>query len=419
MISRKFTSIILLVFQSHGEASEISLREAIKQALISSPEIRGIKSQVESLEAKANQALAPTEPTIGVQYNDMDHAFNIGNPGATVYQVTQPIGFPGKAFVNKGALDEQAKSVFFQLKSKELEVSNNTKSAYYQIALTEKFKVLNEEQRNSFEKILAIARRRYEAGSITQVDFLNAQIGLYSTGNELSDIESSYRQAQDQLNVILGNEPGESLTVRQLHVEIKTLLTNKEAERLMRENRFEIKSAIHQANASEKSYKAAKLSLLPDFQVTLGETQYNYQTASPVNPLTTTYLAGISMTIPIWSLFNERESISSASHDRAAANANVDSVSRLSRIALSSAMENLNSLKIKIENYEKHLLPLVEQSFNIALISYSSGKIDFQSLSDTASTRRSIKKDYYSLLVNYALSYSVLGQLLGEDLICE
>ena len=400
-------------------SKELNLSEAVRQALVQSPDLKVLQSQVESLKSKASQALSLSEPTVGVQFNDMDRAFNSGNPGSTVYLFSQPLGFPGKALVNRSSLSEQAQGVYFQLKSKELEIANSVKISYYQLAQAEKNILLNHEQKDSFERILAIAKRRYEAGGITQVDFLNAQIALYTTSNDLADLESTKRSALTQLNISIGNDPETELEVKPLHVAIKPFIAFKDVQEKMMQNRFEIKTAQHQAAAAEKNFSFAKMSLLPDFQITLGQTQYNYQTASPVNPLTTTYTAGIQMTLPLWSLFNERHGIHAASQDRAAALANVDSVSRLSRIALDGALESLKTLQKKIETYEKHLLPLSEQSFNLALISYSSGKIDFQSLADTASARRGIKRDYYSLLVNYALGYSSLGQLVGEDLNCE
>ena len=128
-----------------------------------------------------------------------------------------------------------------------------------------------------------------------------------------------------------------------------------------------------------------------------------------------TYLIGVQVTVPLWALFNERQAINSASRDRAVAQANLDVVFNQSKVALETALENLVSLKHKIENYEKHLIPLVDQSFNLALANYSTGKTDFQTLSDTANTRRNLKRDYAAAVMNYLTNYSTYGQLIGED----
>jgi outer membrane protein TolC len=87
-----------------------------------------------------------------------------------------------------------------------------------------------------------------------------------------------------------------------------------------------------------------------------------------------------------------------------------------SKTALEVAVDTILSTKTKIENFEKHLLPLSEQSLNLALIDYSSGKIDFQTLSDTAAVRRQARLNYAQAVVTYLTQYAIYGQLIGEDL---
>ena len=199
-----------------------------------------------------------------------------------------------------------------------------------------------------------------------------------------------------------------------------------EAESQMLAHRNEIQAAQYQLSAAGKACGLAWMQLLPDFQLTAGTTFYNVPAASPLSSTpqavatggwpTHTYLAGIQIQIPLWFLFNEREVIVGASHDRAAADANLSVVYEQSRNSLKSAVESINANRIKIENYQKHMLPMAEQSLNIALISYGAGKIDFQFLSDTATARRSIRFAYAGAIVNMLNSYAAYGQLIGEDL---
>jgi outer membrane protein TolC len=168
------------------------------------------------------------------------------------------------------------------------------------------------------------------------------------------------------------------------------------------------------------------MSLLPDFQLTAGATFYNVPTASPLSSTpdatatgsypTRTFMAGLTVQIPLWFLFNEREAIVGASHDRAAADANLSVVYEQSRNALSSAVESVNANLAKIDNFRKHMLPMSEQALNIALISYGTGKIDFQALSETATNRRLIRQAYASAIVALLTGYATYGQLIGEEL---
>lgn len=404
-------------------AASLSLPDAVRVALEKSPDVRALENQVESAHARKRQALAPAEPSFQATSQDMLGAFRLSAPTSTVYQISQTVGFPGRALLNRAALSEQAQAVGAQLKATRLQVAANVKQAYYQLALARKNIELNNEQRNSYTRILAIAKRRYESGAITQVDLLNAQTTLYSNDNDLADLTASERQARGQLNVLLGNAPGTPLEVDALPKRIHPKVDFEKALQTMIENRAEIQAAKHQVNASEKTQKLAYMSLLPDFQLAAGTTFYNVPGASPLSSFMNnapeanhTYMAQVSIAIPIWGLFNEREAIVAATHDWQAAEANLDSLFNQSKVALQTAVESLESLRTKIENSEQRILPLAEQSFNLALTNYSSGKIDFQTLQDTASARRSYKRDYASNLVSYLNAYTTYGQLIGEEL---
>ena len=414
---------IACLFAADGSAATITLPDAVKIALEKSPDVRAIENQLESAHARKRQALAPAEPSFQATSQDMLAPFKLSAPTSTVYQISQTIGFPGRALLNRAALSEQAQAVGAQLKSMRLQVSANVKQAYYGLAFARKNIELNSEQRNSYERILAIAKRRYEAGAITQVNILNAQTTLYSNDNDLSDLLAAEKQARGQLNVLLGNPPEQALEVDPLPKRIHPKVDFDKALQTMVENRAEIQAAKHQANASEKTQKLAYMSLLPDFQLAAGTTFYNVPGASPLAGFMNnapeanhTYMAQVSITIPIWGFFNEREGIIAATHDWHAAEASLDALFNQSKVALQAAVESLESLRKKIENSEQRILPLSEQSFSLALTNYSSGKIDFQTLQDTATARRGYKRDYASNLVNYLNTYTTYGQLIGEDL---
>lgn len=131
---------------------------------------------------------------------------------------------------------------------------------------------------------------------------------------------------------------------------------------------------------------------------------------------TRTYMAGVQFTIPLWFMFNERAVIAGASYDRAAAERNVDMVNNQSKVALETAVDMLHSTRTKIEKFEKHILPLSDQSFKLALTDYSSGRIDFQTLADTATSRRQARLNYSTAVVTYLTTYATYEQLIGEDL---
>jgi outer membrane protein, heavy metal efflux system len=407
-------------------AEHLTIDEAVRIALAKSPDIAQLEEQRDSSAAKARQVFAPSDPQFSITYNDMTAPFRIQGPASTAYQITQPIAFPGKAFVNHTVQSNQTENLSAQTDAMRLQVTTNVKAAYYQLAQARENLKLNREQESFLEQALAIAKRRYEANAITQVDILNAEVALYSSKNDRRDAESAEWAAHNQLNILLHNTQDAKVEVDAPAIRKTIPIDLRELEQKMLHDRNELKAARYQADASQASYRLAWMSLLPDLQLVAGTTQYNVKSASPYSGTpsatasgawpTRTYMAGIQLTLPLWFAFNEREAITAASHDRAAAEASLDSVEHQSRQSLAVTVDSLQALRDKIANYEQHLLPLADQSMRLALTNYSLGKIDFQALSDTVNTRRNTRRDYTNAVVTFLTTYSSLGQLIGESL---
>jgi outer membrane protein TolC len=400
----------------------LPLSDALKQAKDTSPDIQQLQAQYESAIRKTNLALSPSEPTFSVFNNDMIGGLHLGTAASQVMQIQQTIGFPGRALLNRSQLSEQARALLYQEKAMELQIAVNVKTAYYNLQLAQRNIQLNEDTKLAYERVMQIAQRRYESGAAAQVDVINAQIALVSNDNDLNDLQTAEKVARAQLNVLLKQPVDTVVTVEPIKMTYFAKVDLAEAAQQMMQNRNEIKAAKAGEKASEKAYQLAWMSLLPDFQFTIGRAKYLYGAASPYNPMapapypTETYMAGVQFSVPLWFLFNEREVINGASYDRAAAQRNLDVVSNQSKVALETAVDTIHSNEQKIKKFETRILPLSDQAFNLALTDYSSGRIDFQTLSDTATSRRQARINYATAVVTYLTSYATYEQLIGEDL---
>jgi outer membrane protein TolC len=420
------TSLVVFLLMTSVSAlatqTLIPLKQAIQIAESQSPDIQQVQEQYNSSRTKVGLALAPAEPTLSFSNNDMTKQFSLGSSASNVIQLTQPLGFPGRAFLNRSMMTSQSEALHYQLQAMRLQVGVNVKTAYFNLQLARKNIELNADTRLAYQRILSIAKRRYESGASGQVDYLNAQVTLLNNDNDLADLQTTERQARGQLNVLLKRPVDADLNIEPIKMIYYPKVDLSKAVEQMVNQRNEIQSARSQEVAAKKAYDLAWMSLLPDFQITLGMTDYRQSFASPysssgaTNYPTHTYSAGIQFTVPIFALFNERQVIAGASYDHAAAERNLDVVFNQSKSAIESAVDTINSTAIKIENFEKHVLPLSEQALNLALIDYSSGKADFATLAATAAARRTARLNYATAVVAYLTNYATYGQLIGEDL---
>lgn len=413
------TALGIIATANAALAESLSLRDAIDQAVERNPDVESLNEQVFSTAAKKRQTLAPNDPQVSVFYNDATGLTRTGTAASKVYQIAQPFAFPGKALVNYNAVSAQQKAVQKQRNAMKLQVANNVKQAYYQLALARKNLELSEELKEDYEEVLAIAKRRYETGSITQVDYLNAKAVIYSHFNDTKDFAMAEQNALVQLNILLGQPNFTEVETDVLHYHKKPKINPVEAEQAMLTGCEEIGAAQQLLAQKNSNYTLAKMSLLPDFQVVAGVNNYRFANASPYSGAgdnLRTKTIGLQMTVPLWAPINESQTISAAVHDKKAAKATLNSLIEQSRNALNATLQSISILEAKLANYEDHLLPIAQQSFKLALINYSNGKIDFQALSQSANSRRATERDYNNTVINYLMAYANYGQLIGQDL---
>ena len=426
-----YVLILLLMISFYASAEILPLQKVLETTYEKNPDIQLLQAQHDSARAKKRLALAPAEPTISISNNDLTEQFHLNTAASTVIQFAQPLGFPGRAFLNRSMLNDQADSLYYQMKAMKLQIGVNVKTAYYNLQLAQENLKLNADTRFALEQILAIAKRRYESGASAQVDYISAQVALLSNQNDLEDLKVAEQQARATLNVQLKN-PVDALIEAELipisgnpSTDLTKINLNSAIEKML-QNRNEILAAQSQLRASSKASKLAWMSILPDFQFLAGTTLYRMPYASPYSGVpdlaasgswpTHTYSIGLQFTVPLWFLLNEREVVVGASHDHLAAERNLDVVFNQSKVALENAVDAIHSNGFKIENFEKHILPLAEQSLKLALVGYSSGKVDFQTLSAAAVSRRQARQSHSSAVVAYLINYAIYQQLIAEAL---
>lgn len=399
-------------------AGVLSLDQAVQAAKDRSPDISNLRHQMLAAEAQARQALAPQDPGVSASYNDTNQAFQIPTEGSQSFGISQPFTFPGKALLNWSSGMDQAKSLKAQMDSAAMQVAANVKSAYYQLALAQKNIDLNAEQEKILGQIVSIVKRRYEAGSVTEVDVANAQMNQFQNQASLADLVLARKTALSQLDVLLGRPAEEPLEVEALPDPSGIPAVDRAAARgkMLRLNP-QILSNAYQASAARKNLGLAWMGLLPDFQVGVSDNQYFLGHANyAASPLLQTHSLQLSANLPLWFLFNESQAIVASSHNSASAQAGLDSQKEQSETALFTAVDTLDDDASKLGLYKRHILPLSEVTLKLALTNYGTGKIQFEDLAAAAAGLWGNRSAYYTLVEAYITQYTQYGQLVGEEL---
>jgi cobalt-zinc-cadmium efflux system outer membrane protein len=401
-----------------GSAEILPLEQAIKAAKDRSPDIGNLKHQVLAAEAQARLALAPQDPVVSLNNGDTNQAFDWQTECESELGITQAFNFPGEALISYSATMDQAKSLRSQMRAMEMTVASNVKAAYYQLALARKNIDLNKEQEKILEQIVSIVKRRYEAGSVTEVDVANSQMSQYQNQVSLADLVLAAKSAQIQLNVMLGRPAESDIEVQPLPdpSAIPAVDRTSALEKMARLNP-QIQSNEFLASLARKNYTLAWMGLLPNFTVGVSDNNYYLHNFDYVDyPEVQTHSLNVTASVPLWFFLNESQNIAANSHARDSAQASLDSQVQQSKTALFTAIDTLEDNAAKLVLYKDHLLPLSEMTLKLALTNYGTGKIQFEDLAAAAAGLWSNRSAYFTLLQGYVAQYTQYGQLVGEEL---
>jgi outer membrane protein, heavy metal efflux system len=177
---------------------------------------------------------------------------------------------------------------------------------------------------------------------------------------------------------------------------------------------------ILEAALSEKNNKTAltlaKMEYLPDYSLAY-EFDYILQPgAQPLPNVTQGNTFSIGLNMPIFFWWKQREDVTKARFDLDAARDDLGSITSQTEIAVASLYSQAQ-LSYKIaQTYRDYLVALARQDFNVALIAYQSGKIQFPDLSGALQRAYNARIAYLQAENRFLAQVVALEQAIGEPL---
>jgi outer membrane protein, heavy metal efflux system len=158
----------------------------------------------------------------------------------------------------------------------------------------------------------------------------------------------------------------------------------------------------------------AKLEYAPNY--TLGYTFDNYllSSAAPApNGRMQDHGVGITFNVPIFFWLHQNEDIKQADYDLEAARDNLDLIRSQTAAIVTTLYRNAEFARASAMLYRDSLIALSRQDFQVALIAYQSGKIDFTALSTTVTNSYSARSGYLQAANQYLAGRVALEQAVG------
>jgi len=392
-----------------------SLSELIATALANNPEIQAAKKKVESARARAGQAGYLEDPEFnleawGIPLN-RPLSFRSANP--IVVGLRQKVPFFGKRGLKEEIAAQDVKMAEEELRAKEIDVIAKVKSAYADFFLASKSIELQKELLELLRQTSLTAENLYRVGKAPQQDVIKALLEQTDALTKLTSAERDRTVSQAKLNTLLNRSPNSpvgqvgELTLTPLSLPFSDL------EKLVLQQRPELRALESQVSKSEKSVELArKNQKFPDFMLGL-----QYWVAPDQNPKNM-YTPMVALTIPFspWTKGRHDYEIEEAVAERQMAKANLDAMRNMALSEVREMLAKVEAADKSLSFYQDGLLLQAQQSYGAAVAAYQTGQVNFMTLLDAQRTVRDARLGYYKVMVDYEQSLADLDRAVGLDL---
>jgi len=410
-------ALAMTAASSRARAAEttFNLEQLVTIAYQSNPSIKAARERWMSAQHSIKQAYAPSDPIFS--YNNSDSPQNPFGPASLrQWSVSQAFQFPGKAGLQTDQARRTAQIARLTYEAALRDTRAAVETGYYQLLLDETSAAVNRENVENLERVLKVTQIAYTANQVTQTDFISAEFDLAAARQQQAQFRVAILNDKTALNQLLYRNTDEPLAVE---TSLKLDPLRERVDRLVDEA-WEVRQEILQSALTERNFTTAlflaKMEYLPDF--TMGFTLDNYRVPSfaPKPTQTTDWSVAAAMNVPIYFWLKQKEDVVRARHDLEAAR---DDMASLRSQTAATVTSLFRSAQYQYETsllYRDTLTPLARQNFEVALVAYQSGKIDFTTLAAALQREYGARLSYLQAANQFLAGRVAIEQTIGMPL---
>ncbi len=364
----------------------LSVDQMVQLAQSANPAAMAARERWQSAVHSVKQAYAPNDPIFS--FTNLDSPTNgVTDASEHTLQVTEAFQFPGKSMLQTDQARRNAEIARLGYEATLRDIRASVEMAYYQLVLDRALGQVNQENIANLERVLQVTQVAYSANQVTQTDFITAEFDLAAA----RQLQAQYRTAalndETALNQLLYRkldepvETGQPIEVSPLTIRVDTMVDR--AWRM----RQEIMQAALAQNNSETALNLAKMEYLPDFTASYIFDHYLLKSAAPAPNRLEDHGFMIGFNMPVFFWLRQNEDVVRARSDLKAAGYDLASLRNQTAAAVTALYRSVGLAYETAQLYRHSLTPLARQNFQVALVAYQSGKIDFTTVA--AALRRS------------------------------
>lgn len=372
-----FIYIFLLGILHSQEKPILFLDQLIDQALLKNLSLNSYSMEIRALESKIAQIRSLENPELTFKLMEMPRL----RPDEAMFanlELMQMIRFPAKISTEARMAQievDRAQQIFNE---KSVDIIMQVKIAYYELWMIQQNMKLNQQNVELMKQVLEITRLQYSVGKTSQQDVLRAEIEIAKLEKEFLRYqemeETTLAMLASLLNQDISNFTGLATApdIISFNFEIEQI----QAYALKKCSKLRSDSLM--VEREKTMHKLSKLEYLPDMKVGI---EY---VSSPMTGFRGWSLqAGITLPFSLWTLSKANAKVQEAEANIIKSELIYNNERNMLLSKVREYYAKLRSLIEQWELYDKKIIPLAEQSLQLTLTNYQTGKTDFLMLLDT------------------------------------
>ncbi len=411
-----FTSLLFVITASSclaiEEVKKVDLQQAINIAVENNIDLQTSKLDIDIAKNNIKQANKLNNPNINT-------FFNLGAAG---WSEPQQIGASelieiGKRGPRKNLAKANLELINESIKYNKFKLKMDVREAYVKLVAAKSVLYTLKQQQALQENLLNIAKKRYKANLVPEIDVIQAEIALNQMITQANSADVEVKTAFNNFNKVINDKNKitydsvdkifaeennfEELLTPEPDIELPTF---EEIDERALANRFDIKIAQNRIDVAQKNLILVARQRIPDIEIVGG---WLYQKANHTddNRFNSGAFAGANVVnIPIF--YNYSPEIKNAKLTLDQAIMNYESVKNKATIDLQSAYNKFLTARANLNHYEKKILTDSEELISVSTKSYEEGKSDITALIVMKQSYRSIIIGYTQALAEYYNSWT-------------
>ncbi|MCR4298095.1 MAG: TolC family protein [Gallionella sp.] len=379
------------------------------------PEFAAMRYEVEAAQQRVQPAAALPDPVLRAelmnitnQGTNRDASLWPSQVGSTRYLLMQSVPWFGKRDLQRGVAEAQVAQANSQTSATWAELSNKIKSNYAQYYYLFGSESLVLETLALLDSLEQVVQVRYANGFGAQQDVIRIQVEQTGLRTELLNLESMQHHMHGRLNALLSRPAMAALAQPALRpIPAAAQLDYRTLEEKLRARNPQLQIFNARIDEAEKSRDLAYVNRYPGFTFGVAPTQ----SGSTLK----TWDLMVELNIPL-----QQESRRSQERE---AEAMLAATGARKEAMLNQVLADLMEIVIGLEAAQRiesliatRLLPQAELTYQSALSSYETGKVDFATLLDAQRQILKSRQQRLKAQLEVQLHLAELERLLGEDL---